>query len=92
MGFGNVELAALGWVASAGFPFVFLLKASRNGLTVGGSWFGLIFKASFPRLGRVVASHTMHSVGDGTGEPNWQFRAVPLGWVSLDHGWKFGGW
>lgn len=56
-------------------PICFLLEASRNGLTVGGSWFGLIFKASFPHLDRVVASHTVqslgeHGVGDGTGEPD----------------------
>lgn len=72
-------------------PVCFLLEVSTNGLTVGSHWFGLIFKASFPHLGKVVASHTVqssgeHGISDGTGEPDWRFRAMWLGWVGLDHG------
>lgn len=60
-------------------------------MTVGGSWFDLVFKAIFPHLGRAVASHNMqslgeHSVGDGPEEPGWQFRVVWLGCIDLDHG------
>lgn len=73
---------------SCSTPISFLWEASRNGLTFGGSWFGLIFKASFPHLGRVVVSHTLQSlgergVGDGTGSPTSSLE--PCGWVGL--GW-----
>lgn len=55
-------------------------------MIVGGSWFGLIFKGSFPHLGRVVVSHTVQGT-EGTvlvmalGSPTGD--SEPCGWVGL---------